>query len=97
MFVLLQNRLLRGVLIRVLRRRNLEVVGYGSREEATTEEVTKSGCDVLLVDFSIGNGYHPSKPTSKMGTGDQDRRQAEYVEGHGQFVEVIRCGVPDTC
>src|SRR5262249_799114 len=50
-FVLVQKRVLGNALIRVFRRRNLEVVGYGSQEQATAEEITNSGCDVLLLDF----------------------------------------------
>lgn len=92
-FVLLQNRLLRGVLIRVLRRRNLEVVGYGSREEATTEEVTKSGCDVLLVDFFDRQWVSPIKADIQGGGGAIKIVVIGMREEHEQFLEAIRCGV----
>src|SRR5262249_55039056 len=81
------------VLMRVLRRRNLEVVGYGSREEATVEDVTKSGCDVLLVDFC------DRQWVSAIKTEIQNVRRAIKIvvigmcEEHEQFLEAIRCGV----
>lgn len=92
-FVLLQNRLLRDVLIRVLRRRNMEVVGYGSQQEATAEEITKSGCDVLLVDFFSRQWVSPIKADMQ-----SEGRAIKIVvigmrEEHEQFLEAIRCGV----
>jgi DNA-binding NarL/FixJ family response regulator len=92
-FVLLQHRLLRDELIRVLRRRNLEVVGYGSKKEVTPEEITKSNCDVLLMDFFDREWVSPIKAdTQSVG------RAIKIVvsgmrEGHEQFLEAIRCGV----
>jgi DNA-binding NarL/FixJ family response regulator len=92
-FALLRNRLLRDVLIRVLRRRNLEVVGYSTPEEITIEEVTKSGCDVLLVDFFDRQWVSPIKADIQ-----SVGRAIKIVvigmrEEHEQFLEAIRCGV----
>jgi DNA-binding NarL/FixJ family response regulator len=92
-FVLLQNRLLRNALIRVFRRRNLEVVGYGSQEQATAEEITKSSCDVLLLDFFDRQWLSLIKDDV------QSAGRAIHIvvigmrEEHDQFLEAIRCGV----
>ena len=92
-FVLLQHRLLRDELMRVLRRRNLDVVGYGSKKEITPEEITRSNPDVLLMDFFDRQWLSPIKAdTQSVG------RAIKIVvsgmrEGHEQFLEAIRCGV----
>jgi len=92
-FVLLQNRLLRNALIRVFRRRNLEVVGYGSQEQATAKEITNSGCDVLLLDF------FDRQWVSLFNDDAQNAGKAVKIvvigmrEEHDQFLEAIRCGV----
>lgn len=94
-FVLLQNRLMRDVLIRVLRRRNLEVVGCGSREEVTAEDVTKSGCDVLLLD-SIDLKWASRIKVDIQSVGRPIKIVVIGIrEGYEQFLQAICCGVTE--
>src|ERR1700756_4468528 len=92
-FVLSENRLLRDALLRRLRRRELEVVGCSAREATTSEDVTESGCDVLLMDFVDRQYRSLTKPDIQ-----NVRRSIKIVaigmsEGHEQFLEAVRCGV----
>lgn len=93
MFVSVQNRLLSNALIRVFRRRNLEVVGHGSREEATAKEVTKSGCDVLLVDFFDRQWLSVIKDEVQSASKAIKIVVIGMREEHEQFLEAVRCGV----
>jgi len=91
--VVLQNRLLREMFLHVFRRRKLEVVGCGSREETTAEKVISSGCDVLLVDFFDPQWVSPIKADIQ----DVGRTIGIVIVGmrgdHEQFLDAIRCGV----
>jgi DNA-binding NarL/FixJ family response regulator len=52
-FLLIENRLLREALTRLLRKRNdILIVGQGNREEITSAQVVESNCTVLTVDFT---------------------------------------------
>jgi DNA-binding NarL/FixJ family response regulator len=51
-FLLLQNRLLRDALERLLRKRaDLQVIACSREEECTPQRVVDCGCDVLVLDF----------------------------------------------
>jgi len=92
-FVVLQYRLLRDMLIRMFRRRNLEVVGCGNREETTAEKVINSGCDVLLVDFFDPQWVSPIKADIQ-GVGSTIKIVIVGMrEEHEHFLEAIRSGV----
>jgi len=92
-FVLLQNRLLRNALIRVFRRRNLEVVGHGSQEQTTAAAITKSGCDVLLLDFFDRQWLSAIKDDVQSAGGAIKIVVIGMREEHDQFFEAIRSGV----
>jgi DNA-binding NarL/FixJ family response regulator len=51
-YLLAENRLLRDVLARLLRKRSeINVVGVSRRSEAVKDEILASRCDVVLMDF----------------------------------------------
>ena len=51
-FLVIENRLLRDALAHLLRRHaDVEVSGKSGNSETNPEEVARSGCDVMLLDF----------------------------------------------
>jgi DNA-binding NarL/FixJ family response regulator len=93
-FLVMENRLLRDLLARLLRReRDLEVCGRSGPRDTTVEEVTKNGCDVVVLDFlerewlAVGRG--PSQ-----GTREAIKTVAIGMDAEsGKFLEAVRCGV----
>lgn len=92
-FVLSENRLLRDALRRLLRRRDLEVVGWSGREDAISEEVRESGCDVLLMDFVDRQYLSLTKPDIQNVGRSIKIVAIGMPEEHEQFLEAVRCGV----
>src|SRR5215471_740660 len=93
-FLVLENRLLRDMLARVLRRReNLEVAGRGGLGEVSIEVLMASGCDVVLVDFVEPEWFSLVKSPSQ-GPGKPVPIVAVGMDGNcDKFLEAVRCGV----
>jgi len=93
-FLVMKNRLLREGLARQLRRcGNLDVCGHGGAKETTVEEIARSGCDVVVVDF-----LEPLWATlSQRSEGESGTRIRTVAVGMdlepGTFLEAVRCGV----
>ena len=72
-FLLIENRLLREALTRLLRKRcEILIVGQGNRETVTPQEVLESSCTVLALDFTDANwlplrffSNHPRPPGAR--------------------------------
>jgi DNA-binding NarL/FixJ family response regulator len=93
-FLVIENRLLRDVLVHLLRRHgDVEVSGKGGSNETTPEEVGKSGCDVALLDFL------DPKWMSIVRKQSQEKGKAIKTILIGMdaesapFLEAVRCGV----
>lgn len=89
-FLIIKNRLLREVLSRLLRRQgDLEL----SSGETNPEEVAKSGCDIVLLDFL--------DPEWMSVVREQSRKAARAIKivvigmdpERTPFLEAVRCGV----
>ncbi|HKM66362.1 MAG TPA: response regulator transcription factor [Candidatus Acidoferrum sp.] len=66
-FLLLENRLLREALDRLLRKRpDMLVVGRGGRGDCSTEILQEAECDVLVLDF-LDTKWMPANLRGKMG------------------------------
>ena len=93
-FLVLENRLLRDMLARVLRRREtMEIVGRGGLGEVSVEALTASGCDVVLVDF-IEAGWLSLVKSQSQRKGKPIGIVAVGMDGNCEkFLEAVRCGV----
>jgi DNA-binding NarL/FixJ family response regulator len=92
-YVVVENRLLREILVRLLRRQgDIELIGEGGAGDTDSTAVVTSGCDVALVDFidtewisEIRQSHSPRRAIRTVVLGmDADS---------GLFLESVRCGV----
>src|SRR5215469_12629512 len=93
-FLLIENRLLREALVRLLRKRpDLTVVGQSGQTDLTIQEILQATCDVLVVSsphsnwlaatFALENAGQPGFKIVLIGM-DADEKQ---------FMAMIRAGV----
>jgi DNA-binding NarL/FixJ family response regulator len=93
-FLALENRLLREILARVLRRHTgLELAGQNGPGELTAEEITRTECDVLLLDF-----IDPEWLLSKRVQNEAGKKLVQIVaigmdSDQEKFLEAVACGV----
>ena len=94
-FLLIENRLLRESLVRLLRKRpDLNIVGQSSRTESIPTELSDSRCDVVLVDQ-----FHTMCPPAAPLLDNQWVPVGIHVvligmeEDEEQFVRAVRAGV----
>jgi DNA-binding NarL/FixJ family response regulator len=94
-FLLIENRLLREALTRLLRKRcEILIVGQGNRETVTPEEVLESSCTVLALDFADAN-WLPSRFFSNHPCPAGARFRALLVgmeDDQKQFLFAVRAG-----
>ena len=94
-FLLIENRLLREALTRLLRKRcEILIVGQGNRETVTPQEVLESSCTVLALDFADPN-WLPSRFFSNHPCPPAARFRALLVgmeDDQKQFLFAIRAG-----
>ena len=94
-FLLIENRLLREALTRLLRKRcEILIVGQGNRETVTPQEVLESSCTVLALDFADAN-WLPSRFFSNHPCSPGARFRALLVgmeDDQKQFLFAIRAG-----
>ena len=93
-FLIIENRLLRDVLARLLRRQgDVELSGDGGSGETNPYEVAKSGCDVALLDFLDPEWMSVVRKQSQ----EKGRAIKTIVIGmdaeSAPFLEAVRCGV----
>jgi DNA-binding NarL/FixJ family response regulator len=93
-FLIMENRLLRDALAHLLRRHaDVEVSGKSGSGEITPEEVSKSGCDVALLDFLDPEWMSAVRKQSQ----EKGRPIKTMVIGmdveSAPFLEAVRCGV----
>jgi len=94
-FLLIENRLLREALTRLLRKRSeIQIVGQGNRQTVTPHHVVESICTLLALDFADPNWlpvrFFSNHPCSAAG-----RFRALLVgmeDDHKQFLRAIRAG-----
>ena len=93
-FLVIENRLLLDVLAHLLRRHgNVEVSGKVGSSETTPEEVGKSGCDVVLLDFLDPEWISVVRKQSQ----EKGRAIKTILIGmdaeRALLLEAVRCGV----
>jgi DNA-binding NarL/FixJ family response regulator len=93
-FLVIETRLLRDTLAHLLRRHgDVELSGKGGRGETNPEEVAKSGCDVVLLDFLDPEWMSAVREQSQ----EKGRPIKTIVIGMDAesepFLEAVRCGV----
>ena len=93
-FLIIENRLLRDVLARLLRRQgDVELSGDGGSGETNPYEVAKSGCDVALLDFLDPEWMSVVRKQSQ----EKGRAIKTIVIGmdaeSAPFLEAVRCEV----
>jgi DNA-binding NarL/FixJ family response regulator len=94
LFLVIENRLLRDTLSHLFRRQeDVELVGKGGSAETNPEELAKSNCDVVLLDFFDPEWMSVvSEKNRKAG-----RESKKVVIGmdaeRAPFLEAVRCGV----
>jgi DNA-binding NarL/FixJ family response regulator len=93
-FLIIGNRLLRDTLARLLRRqRDVELSGECGSGETNPEEVAKSGCDVMLLDFIDRTWVSVVREQGQ----EKGRAIKTIVIGMDAestpFLEAVRCGV----
>jgi len=93
-FLVVENRLLRDVLARLLSRKdNVELSDKSGSAETNPEELAKSGCDVAVLDFLNPEWMSVVREQS------QEKRRAVKIILIGMeaesapFLEAVRCGV----
>ena len=93
-FLIIENRLLRDSLAHLLRRHAyVEVSGKGGSGETNPEEVAKSGCDVVLLDFLDAEWMSVvRKQSQEKGTAIKTIVIGMDAE-NAPFLEAVRCGV----
>ncbi len=93
-FLLIENRLLRDVLERLLRKRvDLLMVGRNEPGQCSQESLAKIHCDVVLLDF-FDSRWLPENP--ELRSGDSSTPKTLLIgmsEEPEQFIAAIRCGV----
>ena len=93
-FLALENRLLREILARMLRRHGgLELAGRNGPGGLTAEEINRSECDVLLLDFIDPEWLSFAQPQSEC-----EKKVIQIVAigmdcDHEKFLEAVGCGV----
>ena len=93
-FLIMENRLLRDALAHLLRRHaDVEVSGKSGSGEITPEEVSKSGCDLALLDFLDPEWIAVVRKQSE----EKGRAIKTVIIGmdaeREQFLQAVRCGV----
>lgn len=92
-FLLLENRLLREALDRLLRKRpDMLVVGRGGREECSSEILVETHCDVLVLDF-LDSNWLPASLRCRMGAAALRSLMIAMSGDFQPFLTAVRGGV----
>ncbi len=92
-YVVVENRLLREILVRLLRRQgDIELIGEGGSGDTDSTAVVKSGCDVVLLDFVDTEWISEIRQSQSLGPTTKTVVLGMDADS-GLFLEAVRCGV----
>jgi DNA-binding NarL/FixJ family response regulator len=92
-YVVVENRLLREILVRLLRRQgDIELIGEGGSGDTDSTAVVRSGCDVVLVDFVDTEWISEIRQPQSLGPIIKTVVLGMDADS-GLFLEAVRCGV----